>query len=563
MSHAIHTRRPGAPLFGRAATFVSALAAALAVAAASAIPAIAEAAVLPVHGVLRSDAGGPVADGTYIFFVSLYDVVDAKEPVWTAPLKNVPVQSGFFAVELGGADTPALPDGLFTGGGPLWLGVQVGGEPELPRRSLVVAPFAIHAQVAASAAFPWAAAKTAGGAATGLECVGCVDGLQIANASIDNKKIAFTYAASDGKGGKAKVAEFAELAAEASHATLADEAAFAQNANSAAKSTTADEALGLQCTGCVSLVALADSTKAAFVSSSGGKVSGDLEVGGKMTVASELALGKSPISGGRFQALDTTAAPCDASVMGQVTIDTGNKRLYFCDGSVWQRLTVCTEVCPPASTVECGKPLANACGDAGSCAGSGSMCPDGQSCTAKGCATPGSQQWPAKNCDALHATAPGAKDGSYWIDPDGDGGLDAFQVTCDMSTAGGGWTGIEETTDFAYQVWSETDSTKPYIYKLTKAQIDAVKLVSKEARQDWACKTNGVIQNNTQVNWIVFWNGETGAFNQCQDPANNSVKTASGTWTALAQLPMKEWHPEDCGDGGESCQHNVGDCWMR
>ena len=43
----------------------------------------------------------------------------------------------------------------------------------------------------------------------------------------------------------------------------------------------------------------------------------------------------------------------------------------------------------------------------------------------------------AESCSELLSERTGASDGIYWIDPDGSG---AFEVTCDMSTDGGGWT---------------------------------------------------------------------------------------------------------------------------
>ncbi len=58
----------------------------------------------------------------------------------------------------------------------------------------------------------------------------------------------------------------------------------------------------------------------------------------------------------------------------------------------------------------------------------------------------GDGTWPVEgcivstSCQTIKVSNPSAADGVYSIDPDGDGGADAFDVYCDMTTDGGGWT---------------------------------------------------------------------------------------------------------------------------
>ncbi|MSP92420.1 MAG: hypothetical protein EXR79_11585 [Myxococcales bacterium] len=381
----------------------------------AATPALA--ATVPLSGVLRASAGGPVADGAYVVLLKLYDTKDGALFVWDDAVTNVDVHSGFFHIALGASVGKPLPDSLLTTGKPLWLGVQVGSDPELPRHQLQDVPRAYFAQAAAS-----------------LECSGCVGTQQLGSGAVTAAKVGFTYAGSASKGGNALEADHALAADTAKQADSAKEATNAKFANAAKQADSAASAEELKCTGCVGLKHLDSSVANGFVSTAGGKVKGELAVDGK------LALGNSTIAGGKIEVLDLEAVACDGNGLGRVAVGQAKKRLYFCDGTVWQRMAICSEKCPPASTVACGQPIADDCGD-GNCKGAtGSACSNGASCVDGKCAGPGeSKEVAGKTCQSLLQANPTLKTAAYWLDPDGAGGGEPFQVVCDMTLEGGGW----------------------------------------------------------------------------------------------------------------------------
>jgi hypothetical protein len=372
-----------------------------------AAPAVTSAATLPVQGILRAAGGGPVADGTYVVVASLYDAPDAPKHVWQELQKKVAVGGGFFAFNLGTA-TP-VDDKLLLAGKPLWLGVQVGGDDELPRVALQGAPKAWHATVAA-----------------GLDCSGCIQGAHVG----------FAYAGSQSKGGPAdealhaKNADMADTAKTAESAKVAD---AAKAAEVAAKAESAAIASVLQCTGCVTLQHLHQDVANGFVSTKGGTIDG------KLTVAKGLALGSSVIEGGRFEAGDVAKTACAPEHLGRMLVDGASKRLYFCDGGKFRKLLWCTGECKAQVLVPCGQPIVDDCGDPGQCTGKGTLCAPGEVCGNGKCAALGeSPESAAASCKALLDAKPGTPDGSYWIE--GAGGQAPAKLPCDMKN--GGWTRV-------------------------------------------------------------------------------------------------------------------------
>ncbi|GMV43693.1 MAG: hypothetical protein AMXMBFR64_54090 [Myxococcales bacterium] len=231
---------------------VCALALALGGPAAAAVPQ-----VMNAQGVLRT-AGGQVVDGSYALTFSLYGQQAGGIPLWTETVGGVPVKSGLFSVLLGNG-TP-IPAALFAQSDSLWLAIQVEDDVELPRERLVTQAFAFEAQHAATATLADTATT-----AQGLSCSGCVDGVAIAAGSIDGAKIAagavgsaqiadgsvspsdvsFNYAGGTTKGGAATNVECVGC-------IEAGEVSFGYAGSATAGGAASDVA----CTGCVSAAEL-------------------------------------------------------------------------------------------------------------------------------------------------------------------------------------------------------------------------------------------------------------------------------------------------------------------
>jgi hypothetical protein len=94
------------------------------------------------QGVLKDSGGNPLT-GTYSITFSLYSVSSGGTALWTETQGSVSVSNGLFSVLLGSV-TPLTPSEF--SGTDRWLGVTVGGDPEMtPRQRIASVPFALKA----------------------------------------------------------------------------------------------------------------------------------------------------------------------------------------------------------------------------------------------------------------------------------------------------------------------------------------------------------------------------------------------------------------------------------
>ncbi|MSP93274.1 MAG: hypothetical protein EXR79_16020 [Myxococcales bacterium] len=499
----------------------------------------ARAATLAVQGRLASVSGGPVADGSYPLAVSLYVDSQTADALYNEKFLAVQVAGGVFALPLGQLDPKVkIDDAMFTSSKAKWVGVQVAGEPELPRAPLHPVPYAVSALHALSA--------------DDLQCSGCVGEADLAKGAVTADKIgtgavkpehvAFAYAGSDDKGGSAKHALTADSAKAAQSAANAD---FAAKSDEAA---TASVAKSLACTGCVlaghiannaiGAQHLADDVAKKYLPLAGGTVTGDFAVQGATTlgalgagavgIAGVTTHGWNEIQQFRVHVADAAPTKCDGGKVGAVYFDTKLKALAYCDGSGW--VSVKPKVALGSDPSE-----------------------------------------PGTSCLAIKSAGP-APSGTYWLDPNGGTPGDAFQTWCEMTLAGGGWT----------LVYVAGNDARPGVWKGNAAPItgashfgsagtglaqvfDAAKNGPGDGVKNFSIVAKELFEQSAKREVLLYMAGPADDYMTLEMPAkcnpfDPAVTCGENTVTGLEVRDAKgaviTKAGQVCGGKGDSCGHN-------
>ncbi|KAK2554427.1 Neurexin-4 [Acropora cervicornis] len=194
----------------------------------------------------------------------------------------------------------------------------------------------------------------------------------------------------------------------------------------------------------------------------------------------------------------------------------------------------------------------------------------------------------ATSCSEIKSLDNSARDGDYVIDPDGEGGLQMFRVSCDMTDKNGvGVTVISHNSENRTLVdgYEKSGSYKRDIkyMRANLTQLTELTKVSLHCEQSikYECYNSRLHNGNTTVGWwmsrddtkMTYWDGASG-INQCACAVNGSCARSdrrcncdkddsewrfdSGLLTNKIHLPVKQLRFGDTGVARNATSNETG-----